>query len=52
MLVHQPETIMSLACVFATLFGIPLTLANPFVLFCETVREASHFETNFRLSLK
>jgi len=41
-----------MACIFAVIFGIPLTFANPFMLFLETVREASLYETNFRLSLK
>lgn len=52
MFVQQFQTVLSLACVFAVIFGAPLTLASPFKLFIEVVREASLFETNFRLSLK
>ena len=51
-LVHHANTILSLACFFAMTVGILVCYANPFVFLCETVAEACHFETNFRLSLK
>ena len=51
-LVHHANTILSLACFFAITVGIMVCYANPFVFLCETVAEACHFETNFRLSLK
>ena len=51
-LVHHANTILSFACFFAMTVSIMVCYANPFVFICETVAEACHFETNFRLSLK
>jgi len=51
-LVHYVHTLLSLTCFFAFTVGIFVAYVNPLVFFMETVREASHFETNFRLSLK
>ena len=51
-LVHHANTMLSLACFFAMTVSIMVCFANPFVFLCETVAEACHFETNFRLSLK
>ena len=51
-LVHYADTILSMVCFFSVSGGILVSFANSFVLYCETVKESSHFETNFRLSLK
>ena len=52
MIVHQYYVVLSLACVFAALVAIPLTLSNSLALYAKTVKEAGLYETNFRLSLK
>ena len=51
-LIHYVDTVLSMVCFFAFTISIQVSYANPFVFFTETVREACHFETNFRLSLK
>ena len=51
-LVHYVDTALAMVCFFAFTIGIFVAYVNPFIFFCETVKEASHFETNFRLSLK
>ena len=51
-LVHYIDTALAMVCFFAVTIGIFVAYVNPFIFFCETVKEASHFETNFRLSLK
>ena len=51
-LVHYVDTILSMVCFFSATGFIFVAYANSFVFFCESVKEASHFETNFRLSLK
>ena len=52
MIVHQYQVILSLACIFAALFAIPLTLTNSAILYLKTLLDAGLYETNFRLSLK
>ena len=52
MIVHQYQVILSLACIFAALFAIPLTLTNSAILYLQTLLDAGLYETNFRLSLK
>lgn len=51
-LVHYVDTVLSLACLCSIMVCLAVSYANPFVFFCETVKEASLYETNFRLSLK
>lgn len=51
-LVHYIDTVLSLVCFCSVICGIMVSYANPFIFFCETVKEASLYETNFRLSLK
>ena len=51
-LIHSTETILSVVCFFAFTVAILAAYANPYIFFCETVKEATLFETNFRLSLK
>ena len=51
-LVHYFDTMLTMVCFFAFTGFIFVSYANSFILYCETVQEASHFETNFRLSLK
>jgi len=51
-LVHYADTVMTMVCFFSVTGGLLVSYATSFLLYCETVQEASHFETNFRLSLK
>ena len=51
-LVHYPDTALAMICFFSVSGGIMVSYANSFVFYCETVKESSHYETNFRLSLK
>ena len=52
MIVHHYQIILSLVCIFAALFSMPLTLTNSFILYLKTLLDAGLYETNFRLSLK
>ena len=51
-LVHYCDTVLSFVCFSSFTVGIFVSYVNPFIFFNETVKEASYFETNFRLSLK
>ena len=51
-LVHYTDTMLTMVCFFSFTGFIFVSFANSFILYCEQVQEASHFETNFRLSLK
>lgn len=51
LLVHYPDTTLSLACCWAIFVGIPVAYVCPFVYFGFSVREAALYETNFRLSI-
>ena len=51
-LVHYVDITVAAVCFFSCIFVIPVSYANSFILFMETIAEAVYFETNFRLSLK
>lgn len=51
-LVHELNTMLSMACFFAATTALMVAYVSPFLFYCQTVEEASAFEANFRLSLK
>ena len=51
-LVHVVDTLDALVCFCAFTVCIAVCYAAPLIYFCDTVQEAQHSETNFRLSLK
>ena len=50
--VHDVSTVLSMACFFAFICTICVGYAAPFALFCDTIKEACHFESNFKASLE